>query len=135
MRPMIFCHLACVVFVAAATGCASGNKQPSPVEEGWTRLGQATASADEDRSVLRAESLPGKYASVCIETDGPVLIERLVVSFGDTTTFQADGQLSFDRPGRRVIQLPGGEHQITYVAMMHSGGKVVVGTRITVWVR
>ena len=123
--------------MTTAVGCAGtgGDGGPSLAEEGWTQVGQVTAMPDQDRAVLRAESLPGRYQSICIETDGPLIIERLGASFTDTTTFQSGAQFSFAGPDRRVVEMPGEQRQIMYVVLVYSGGRSSLGTKFTVWVR
>ncbi len=128
--------LTCIGLIVLAAGCSSSNSnQPSLEEQGWTQLGSVTAKAEQDQSVLRAEALPGKYRSICIETNAPVIIERLGASFIDTSTFLADQQISFTAPGRQVIDMPGAERKLLHVMLVHSAGRAVLGTKITVWVR
>lgn len=129
--------VAALVMMVLTAGCTNegGAGGPSLAEEGWTRVGDVTAYADQDRAVLRADSLPGRYQSICIETDAAVLIERLGASFNDTTTFQTTEQIAIAGPERRVIEMPGGQRQFIHIIVVHSGGRPKLGTRITVWVR
>ena len=126
-----------LTMMVLTAGCTNtdGAGGPSLAEEGWTRVGEVTAYADQDRAVLRADSLPGRYQSICIETDAAVLIERLGASFNDTTTFQTTEQIAIAGPERRVIEMSGGQRQFIHIMMVHSGGRPKLGTKVTVWVR
>ena len=137
MTAMLRC-VAVLCSVLFATGCAhhdrGGMRPPTPQEEGWTRLGRFKAAHDQGQDIVTGDHLPGVYRTLRIDSDGPVQVDRVIVSFDNGYVYLPTSGLIFNDAGSQMIDLPN-DKRIELVMVVHSGGRLLLGTSMTLWVK
>lgn len=133
-----FRSVAVWLLMAALPGCAGDTSEEvrpiDPWQEGWVRAGEVVVSSDLNQDVITADHLPGIYRSLRFDSSGPARIERIIISFANAAVLLPEQGLMFDTTGSQILELPG-DQRVEQIMVIHSGGRPVVNTMVTVWLK